>query len=120
MKSQYPRPKVVRKTYAVVTRETSTNVVIQDALSILSDQINLLRIKSGHGATLEDQDIKNLRTFVQSLVELRKDERAQEVHDNVSGELKDMSMEELLALYKGEDAPKQVEAAEPKKATEEP
>ena len=107
-RSQYPRP-VVKRPLTVVTRETSTNVVISDALSIISDQIQILKVKSAFGASLEADEVKNLRSYVQSLTELRRDERDQEKHDKVSEELGDLTNDELIKLLQDNKEPLAIE-----------
>lgn len=97
----YPKP-VMRSIPTVVTRETSTNSVINSALDIISGQVELLRVKSAFGAPLESEEVKNLRSYVQSLTELRKDERQQELHDRLPEGLEDLTTEELIALARGE------------------
>lgn len=92
----YPSPVIKETSKVIVSREASTNQIVNSALQLLSGQIEVLRVKSSMGATLEDSEIKNLRMLIQSLVDLRKDERDQEKHDDVTEKIKNMTDEELV------------------------
>lgn len=98
------RPKVFSGT---AVKSQSTESIIDDAKSIIRDQVMRLKIKSGQGFSLESEDAKNLRTYVQSLVEMSKEERELDKSDALKDMLKGLSNEELLELYKKQiSAPK--------------
>jgi len=96
----YPKTIHAETKQVVVSRETSTNAVVSSALNIIANQIEVMRVSSSMGGSLEDNQLKNLRVLIQSLVELRKDEREQEKHDNIHEKIKAMTDEELFAYYK--------------------
>jgi hypothetical protein len=73
--------------------------VLSDALSILNDQIQILRVKSNSGYSLDVDQVKTLRTLVQSIVDISREEREQDKHDNIAEDFKNMSEHELLQLY---------------------
>lgn len=98
IKSKYPKPSLISAPRQVVMRERTTNSAINDALGIISSQLDLLKVKASFGAGLEDVEVKNLRTYVQSLTDLRRDERDQEKHDNISDTTGNMTNAELVKM----------------------
>jgi len=109
IKSQYPSRPVVSAPRSVVMRERTTNSAINDALAIIGSQLDILKVKASFGAGLEDAEIKNLRTYVQSLTELRRDERDQEKHDNVSDTTGNMTNAELVKMLIKDVTPAELE-----------
>jgi signal transduction histidine kinase len=88
-----------RPVNSAVVRETNTASALSDALSILNDQIQILRVKSNTGYSLDQEQIKSLRTLVQSICDISREEREQDKHDGLDDALKNMSEQELLQLY---------------------
>lgn len=88
-----------RRVANVVVRETSTDSVLSDALSIINSQVQILRVKTSQGFGLESDEIKNLRTLVQSICDISREEREQSKHDGLDDAMKNMSEAELLQLY---------------------
>lgn len=88
-----------RRVANVVVRETSTDAILSDALSIINSQVQLMRVKSSAGYGLEAEEIKQLRTLVQSLCDISREEREQSKHDGMDEALKNMSEAEILQLY---------------------
>lgn len=78
----------------------SVDSIIDDAKSIIRDQVTRLKIRSNQGFSLEPDDVKSLRDYVKSLVELSREEREIEKSDKLNDLVKDMSNEQLLELYK--------------------
>lgn len=109
IKSQYPSRPVVSAPRSVVMRERTTNSAINDALAIIGSQLDLLKVKASFGAGLEDVEVKNLRAYVQSLTELRRDERDQEKHDNVSDTTGNMTNAELVKMLLKDVTPAELE-----------
>ena len=89
----------VKRKPNIVVREHSATVVINDALSIINDQVQRMRVKSSTGMSLDDNEVKNLRSYVQSLVELSREDRERERHDGVNEFLEGLTEEDLLKLY---------------------
>ena len=116
--SQYPRPPITTRPRVIVSRETSTAHVINDALSILAEQIQLLKVKSNFGQTLETDDQRNLRTMVQSVLEIQKNEREQEKHEGVEATLAALTPEELFKIAQGEGQGQITAKSEAKEPTE--
>jgi hypothetical protein len=92
-------PKGIKRTPTIVVREHSATVVINDALSIINDQVQRLRVKSSSGFSLEAEEVKNLRSYVQSLVELSREDRERERHDGIDEFLEKLTEEDLLKYY---------------------
>lgn len=86
---------------AIVVREKSIASVLNDAASILADQIQKVRIESANG-TLDTEDAKKLRLFIQSAIDIQREEREQDKHDGLDKRLKEMSESELLEYYESE------------------
>jgi hypothetical protein len=84
---------------SAIVRETNTASALSDALSILNDQIQILRVKSNTGYSLDSEQIKSLRTLVQSICDISREEREQDKHDGLSEELKNMTEQEVFQLY---------------------
>jgi len=93
-------PSKLKRKAQVIVRETSASVVLDDALSILNNEIQRFRVKSNSGFSLEAEEAKVLRTYIQSLVELSREQREQEKHDGLSETLDGMTDAELLELYR--------------------
>lgn len=88
-----------RRIANVVVRETSTDAVLSDALSIINSQVQIMRVKSSAGYGLDGEEIKQLRVLVQSLCDISREEREQSKHDGLDDALKNMSEAEILHLY---------------------
>lgn len=88
-----------RRVANVVVRETNTDSVLSDALSIINSQVQIMRVKSSQGFSLEAEEIKTLRTLVQSICDISREEREQSKHDGLDDAFKNMSEAELLQLY---------------------
>lgn len=81
-----------------VQSESTVNDVINSALGIIKQQVDTLSAKSRMGGSLQDQDVKNLRTYIQSLVELSREERERTKAEGIEDYLAEMSFEELVEL----------------------
>jgi hypothetical protein len=92
-------PDKSRRVVTTLVRETSASTVLDDALSILNNEVQRYRVKSNQGFGLDVEEAKILRTYVQSLVDLSREQRAQEVHDGFQAELEAMKPEELIEFY---------------------
>lgn len=119
-KSQYPRPAVLNAPRTVVMRERTTNSAINDALGIIGAQLDLLKVKASFGAGLEDAEVKNLRIFVQSLTDLRRDEREQDKHDKVDETSGNMTNAELVKILLKDVSPDELSELLPLIAAKEP
>ena len=84
-----------------VKREADVNDVINNALGIIKQQVDNLSAKSRMGGSLQDIDVKNLRTYIQSLVELSREERERTKHDGVEEWLASLSTQELVDMAQG-------------------
>lgn len=90
-----------RKTAAyVVTREASTDRMVNDAMSILGEQIEKLKLKSRAGI-FDMPEAHLLKTYIKSLVELSAEEReiAKQAQEN---DLSKLTNEQLLELAQSE------------------
>ena len=85
-----------------VQKETTVNDVIDNALGIIKQQVDTLAAKSRLGGSLMDVDVKNLRTYIQSLVELSREDRERTKHDGIEEWLANLSTEELVTLARGQ------------------
>lgn len=92
-------PEKSRRTVTTIVRQTSAAVVLEDALSILNNEIQRYRVKSSQGFGLDPEEAKILRTYIQSLVDLSKEQRNQEMHDGLQESMNKMTDAELLQLY---------------------
>ena len=92
-------PDKSKRVVTTVVRETSASVVLDDALTILNNEVQRFRVKSSQGFGLDIDEAKILRTYVQSLVDLSREQRAQEMHDGFQAELENMKPEELIEYY---------------------
>ncbi len=92
-------PSTVKRTINTVVRQTSAATVLDDALSILNNEIQRYRVKSGQGFSLDAEEAKILRTYIQSLVELSREQRNQELHDGLQESMDKMTDAELLEMY---------------------
>lgn len=79
-----------------VARERSLETITNDALSVLGDQIERYRIKSGQGYALEDNEVKNLKQLISALAELGRESRERDKADELAKLLPNMSDQELL------------------------
>lgn len=84
-----------------VKREADVNDVINNALGIIKQQVDNLSAKSRLGGSLQDIDVKNLRTYIQSLVELSREERERTKHDGVEEWLANLTTQELVDMAQG-------------------
>lgn len=87
------------KPAAVIVRETSASTVLSDALSIVNNEIQRMKVKSSQGFGMDLDEVKILRTHIQSLVDLSKEQREQEKHDGTMQTLENMTPQELLEYY---------------------
>lgn len=87
-----------------VQKETTVSDVIDNALGIIKQQVDTLSAKSRLGGSLQDQDVKNLRTYVQCLTELSREDRERTKHDGVEDWLSQLSTDELVKLAQGQVA----------------
>jgi hypothetical protein len=92
-------PEKTKRIVTTLVRETSASTVLDDALSILNNEIQRFRVKSSQGFGLDVDEAKVLRTYVQSLVDLSREQRAQEEHDGLQDAMSKMSDDELLLMY---------------------
>ena len=93
--------KIIKTTPAQVIRARSatpsTVSMLDDALGIIGQQIDMFRVKSGQNQRLDEKEARILQGYIKSLVDLSKEEREREKLDDA---LKNMSDEELLELAK--------------------
>lgn len=92
-------PDKTKRVVTTIVRETSASVVLDDALAILNNEVQRMRVKSSQGFGLDIDEAKVLRTYVQSLVDLSREQRAQEEHDGLQDAMSKMSDAELLDMY---------------------
>lgn len=98
--SEFKLP-VKRKTSAyVVTREASTENMVNDAMSILGEQLEKLKLKSRSG-TFDVTEADLLKTYIKSLCELSREEReiTKQAQEN---DLSKLTNEQLLELAQAE------------------
>lgn len=102
MRNDFKPPKrrdaVIRPhgTSAVVTidRIDSVDSMMDNALNILAEQIHRLKLTSSNH-TLDEKEVKNLKSFITSLVEISKEEREREKRSDLS----DLTDEQLLERF---------------------
>lgn len=94
-------PKHIGRTIDV-KRESDVSDVIASALGIIKQQVDNLSAKSRIGGSLMDVDVKNLRTYIQSLVELSREERERTKHDGIEEWVAALSTEELILMAQGQ------------------
>lgn len=75
----------------------STVSMLDDALAIIGQQIELFRVKSGNSLRLDEKEARILQGYIKSLVDLSKEERERDKLDDV---LKNMTDAELIDLAK--------------------
>lgn len=80
-----------------VTKQSSTSSMLDDALSIVGEQVDKLKLRSRH-EVFESEDIKTLHILIKSLVDLSKEEREREKSEKDMEDLSKLSHEELLEL----------------------
>lgn len=85
-----------------VQSESNVNDVINNALGIIKQQVDTLGAKSRMGGSLQDQDVKNLRIYIQSLVELSREDRERTKHDGIEDWLAALSTDELIKMAQGQ------------------
>ena len=85
---------------STVVKAQSTESIIDDAKSIIRDQITRYKIQSSQGLELDDSEAKKLRIYIQSLMEMSREEREIEKSDKLADMLQGLSNEELLEMYK--------------------
>ena len=85
-----------------ITKDVAVSDVIASALSIIKVQVDTLASRSNMGGTLNTDEVKNLRTYVQSLVELSREDRERDKQDGVAEFLKNMKLEDLVKLAQGQ------------------
>ena len=76
--------------------------MLDEAMAIIGEQVELLRIKSAHKQALDETEAKQLMGYIKGLVEINKDERERDKR----GELGKMSDAELLELLKQKEIKK--------------
>lgn len=88
---------------SIVTVERNAGVenMVARALGIIDEQLTKLGSKSrvgGLGGLLDEKEARMLRGYVQSLVEISKEEREREKNDKTTEDLKALTDEQLLEL----------------------
>jgi ABC-type phosphate transport system auxiliary subunit len=74
---------------------SSGSKMLEDALSIIDQQIERMRIKSG-SVQLDEKEARVLMGYVKSLVEISREEREREKTDKIVKEVESLSTKELL------------------------
>lgn len=87
------------ETAEVPKKAASVDNMMKDVYNILRDQIERIRIKSAH-SSLSAEEVSSLRDYTRSLIELSKEEREITKAEEASGDLKNLSDEELIELIK--------------------
>lgn len=100
-KLPYVAPKHSGRTIEV-KKESDVADVINSALGIIKQQVDNLSAKSRLGGSLMDVDVKNLRTYIQSLVELSREERERTKHDGIEDWVAALTTEELITMAQGQ------------------
>ena len=95
-----PPPKHAGRIINVQQQSTVTDVMAT-ALGIIKQQVDNLSAKSRMGGALPAQEAKNLRIYVQSLMELSREERERTKHDGIEDWLAEMSTDELIEMAQG-------------------
>lgn len=80
-----------------VTKQSSTSGMVDDALSIVDEQLEKIKIRSRH-ESFEMEDMKILQLLIKSLVDLSKEEREREKSEKDMEDLSKLTHEELLQL----------------------
>lgn len=99
MSEQKPQRRIISQ--SKVVRATSEPAdpakMLEDALTIMRDQIERIRVKAA-STTLDEREARTLLGYVKGLVDISKEEREREKADKVSKEIAEMSTEELVKL----------------------
>lgn len=80
---------------SIVTKSTTS--MLDDALRIVGQQIEMMQVKSGQNQRLDEREARVLQGYIKSLVDLSKEEREREKLDD---SLKNMTDAELIELAK--------------------
>lgn len=75
-----------------------TSRILEDAISIISQQVDQFRIKSARGDKLAQDEAYLLNSYIKSLVGLSKEEREREKAEKELHDLSNLSDQELLEL----------------------
>lgn len=73
----------------------STVSMLDDALAIIGQQIEMFRVKSGQSVVLNEKEARILQGYVKSLVDLSKEERER---DKLDDQLKGLTDEQLIEM----------------------
>jgi len=94
------KKKIIRPSVAVraVSTVPSVSNMLEDALSIMGQQIDRMRVKSGQHQSLDERESRVLQGYVKSLIEISREEREREKTDAQSKNLDKLTTEELVAL----------------------
>lgn len=97
MSEQTPQRRVIRPATVVRAQSEAPDParMLDDALAIMSAQIERIRVKAA-SATLDEREARTLLGYVKGLVDIAKEEREREKSDKVSKEIAEMSTDELL------------------------
>jgi hypothetical protein len=98
MSDESPKRRIISQATVVRTTSTSSSPakMLEDALGIMDNQIERLRIKAAH-TSLDEREARTLLGYVKGLVEISKEERERE-KSGIAKELSELSTEELLKL----------------------
>lgn len=88
-----------RKRVSTVDRLSNVDTMMDDAYSILGEQIEKMRLKS-RNATFTDKEAKILQTYIRSLVDLSEEERELQKSVELDQLMASLSDEQLLELAK--------------------
>lgn len=81
-----------------VSTLTKTSRILEDALSVISQQVDHMRIKSNQGFKLAQDEAYLLNSYIKSLVGLSKEEREREKAEKELHNLTNLTDEQLLEL----------------------
>lgn len=87
-----------------VKTETDVSDVLNRALGVIKQQVDNIAAKSrlGKESVLPEHDIKTLRSLVQSLVEVSREDRERTKHDGIEDWIAQLSTEELVKMAQGQ------------------
>lgn len=97
MSTEAPKRKIIPQTTVVRAQSEAPNParMLEDALAIMSAQIERIRVKAA-STTLDEREARTLLGYVKGLVDIAKEEREREKSDKVHKEIAEMSTEELI------------------------
>lgn len=87
-----------------VVKETDVSDILARALGVIKQQVDNIAAKSrlGRESVLPETDIKTLRSLVQSLVEVSREDRERTKHDGIEDWVAALSTDELVKLAQGQ------------------